>query len=175
MLVDDEWPPDFPKQKAFGFKGEAAELTGKPRYEDLVVYCKYKGHDISESAVGRFGVRMRLLARMKNAGVIVREVMADLNSEKASATQKAVAEMITAQTIQFVSDKDDLSSKEIMNVARAMKDCTQVSINADKYIREQLAKKVTAAAASTKKKLTKAGVNRKLIQEIIDEHLGVVK
>ena len=42
-------------------------------------------------------------------------------------------------------------------------------------MREQLARKVEAAAKSTKKKLTKAGVNRKLIQEIIDEHLGVVK
>ena len=133
MLVDDEWPADFPKTKASGFKAGVAELTGKPTYEDLVVYCHHKGHKVSESAIGRFGVRMRILARMKNAGVIVREVMADLDSEKASATQKAVAEMITAQTIQFVSESEDMTSKEIMNVARAMKDCTQVSINAYKY------------------------------------------
>ncbi len=35
--------------------------------------------------------------------------------------------------------------------------------------------KIIKAAASTKKKLGAAGVDRKLIQEIIDEHLGVVK
>lgn len=163
MIVDNEWPADFPLPH-----------EGSPRYEDLVVYCQHEGHKISESAIGRFGMRMRTLARMKNAGVIVRDVMKDLTAEKASATQKAVAEIITAQIIEFASEKK-LSAKEIQNTARAVKDCTQVSINADKYIREQIATKVAAAAGSTKKKLSKAGVDRKLIQEIIDEQLGVVK
>ena len=48
-------------------------------------------------------------------------------------------------------------------------------MKADTYIRERVKKKAEAAAKSTEKKLKKAGVNRKLIQEIIDEHLGVVK
>jgi hypothetical protein len=174
MLVDNEWPDDFPRDKAFGFKGKAAELTGRPRYEDLVTYCEHKGFKVSQSAIGRFGMRMRNLARMKSAGVIVRDVMKDLTAEKASATQKAVAEIITAQVIEFASE-NNLTAKEIQNIARAVKDCTHVSISADKYIREQLGKKVEAAAKSTKKKLTKAGVNSALIQEIIDEHLGVVK
>jgi hypothetical protein len=119
-------------------------------------------------------MRMRTLARMKNAGVIVRDVMKDLTAEKASATQKAVAEIITAQVIEFASESN-LTAKEIQNIARAVKDCTSVSINADKYIREQIGKRLEASAKSTKDKLKKAGVNRKLIQEIIDEHLGVVK
>jgi len=164
MIVDDAWPDDY-----------TGARLGKPKYIECVEYCRQNGHLVSESAVGRFGVRMRLLARMKQAGVIVRDVMADLTAEKASETQKAVAEMITAQTIDFISTQDNLSAKEIMNISRAIKDCTLVSINADKYIREQVGRKVEAAAKSTKKKLTKAGVNRKLIQEIIDEHLGVVK
>ena len=165
MLVDDVWPDDFP---------QAAEFTGKPRYEDLVIYCKVKGYIVSESTSGRFGMRMRTLEIMKNAGVIVREVMKDLTAEKASATQKAVSEIITAQVIEFAS-QSDLTAKEIQNIARAVKDCTHVSISADKYVREQLGKKVEAAVKSTKKKLTRAGVDRKLIQEIMDEHLGVVK
>ena len=164
MLVDDLWPDDF-----------VGERQGKPRYEDLAVYCKQRGFAVSESAVGRFGMRMRMLARIKNAGVIVRDVMKDLTAEKASETQKAVAEMITAQTIEFISSQQDMSAKQIKEVSQAMRDCTQVSINADKYIREQVANKVKKASESTKKKLTKAGVDRKLIQEIIDEHLGVVK
>ena len=175
MLVDNEWPKDFPARKGFGFKAEGGKLTGLPRYEDCVTYCEHKGHSVSLSAIGRFGKRMSLLSRMKQAGVIVRDVMKDLTAEKASETQKAVAEMITAQTIEFISSQEGLSAKEIMNISRAIKDCTLVSINADKYIREQLAGKVEAAAASTRKKLTKAGVDRKLIQEIIDEYLGVVK
>ncbi len=163
MIIDDEWPDDF--------KGDR---SGKPKYEDLVEYCRQKGFRVSSSAIGRFGMRMRMLARMKNAGVVVRDVMKDLTAEKASETQKAVAEMITATTIDFVSQNDNFSAKEIKEIARAIRDCTAVSISADKYIREQLTVKISKAAESTKKKLTKAGVNRKLIQEIIDEHLGVV-
>jgi len=164
MLIDNIWPDDFPLPH-----------EGKPCYEDLVIYCEHNGYKVSESAVGRFGMQMRTLARMKQAGLITRKIMADLNDEKASATQKAVAEMITAVAIEFVSDHDKLDAREIRDVARAIKDCTAIAINADKYIREQLTKKVQIAAASTRKKLTRAGVDRKIIQEIIDEHLGVVK
>jgi hypothetical protein len=164
MLVDNQWPDDF--------KGEC---KGKPRYEDLAVYCKQKGFEVSESAIGRFGIRMRMLARMKDAGVIVRDVMKDLTEEKASATQKAAAEMITAHIVQLAAEEEHLTPKQLKEVSQAVRDCMNVSIIADKYIREQLAKKIRTATESTKAKLTKAGVNRKLIQEIIDEHLGVVK
>jgi len=164
MLVDNIWPADFP-----------AAHKGNPRYSDLARYCSHKGFEASKSAIGRFGIRMRLLARMRQAGVIVRDVMKDLTAEKASETQKAVSEMITAQTIEFIATRQKLTSKQIKEIAAAMRDCTQVSINADKYIREQLAAKIRTATESTKTKLNKAGVDRKLIQEIIDEHLGVVK
>jgi hypothetical protein len=112
---------------------------------------------------------------MKQAGAITRDIMADINAEKASATQKAVAEMITATTIDFITEHENYSAKELRDIATAMKDCTAIAINADKYIREQLKDKIEKATASTKDKLSKAGVDRKLIQEIIDEHLGVVK
>ena len=88
--------------------------------------------------------------------------------------QKAAAEIITAQIIELASS-EDMSAKDIKNIATAVRDCTAVSMKADTYIREQVQKKVSAAAKSTEAKLKKAGVDRKLIQEIIDEHLGVVK
>ena len=158
MIVDNVWPDDFPRQK-----GTDPVLTGKPRYEDLVTYSRQKGFVVSESAVGRFGMRMRMLARMKQAGVIVRDVMKNLNAEKASETQKAVAEMITAQTIEFISSQDDLSAKQIKEISQAMRDCTQVSINADKYIREQLNKKIEAAD----KKISAIAVKKKIDPETL--------
>lgn len=164
MLIDNEWPDDFPRRK-----------VGKPRYKDLLVYAMHRGFYVSASTMGRFGIRMRMLARMKQAGVIVRDVMKNLTAEKASETQKAVAEMITASTIDFIASTDKMTSKQIKEIAQAISACTQISINADKYIREQISKKVSVAAESTRKKLDAAGVDRKLIQEIIDEHLGVVK
>lgn len=164
MLVDSEYPDDF--------KGNR---KGKPEYKDLVSYCAQHGHKVSLSAIGRFGMRMRTLSRMKQAGVISRQVMEGLTDEKASTTQKAVAEMITAITIEFVSSNDDFTTKQIAEVAKAMKDCTAIAIKSDEYTRTRVTKKVEAAAKSTEQKLTKAGVDRKLIQTIIDEHLGVVK
>ena len=73
MLVDNEWPVDHKHIK-----------NGNPRYEDVVDYCRQHGHSISASAVGRFGMRMRTISRMKQAGVITRQIMSDLNDEKAS-------------------------------------------------------------------------------------------
>lgn len=168
MIVDNEWPDDFPI-------GTDADLNGKPRYEDLVAYCKASLFNVSLSSVGRWALRIRTLARMKQAGLITREIMSDLNAEKASATQKAVAEMITAVAIEFITSTESMDANELKNVARAMKDCTAIAINADKYVRDQIEKKSQAAAVNTQAKLQKAGVDRKLIQEIIDEHLGITK
>lgn len=163
MLVDNEWPEDI---KAY--------YKGIPRYEDLVAYCKWKGYTVSESAVGRFGMRMRTLARMKSAGAIVRDVMKDLTAEKASATQKAVAEIITAQIIEFAS-KQNLTAKEIQNIARAVKDCTQVSISADKYIHEQLNKKVKAADKAISKIAAKKEIDPEALKAIREQVYGIFK
>ena len=165
MLVDNEYPIEF----------HGDPTAGKPKYEDLVEYCKQRGHTVSMSAVGRFAIRYRTLQRMKEAGVITREVMKDLTDEKASATQKAVAEMLTAVSIEFIGSHEEFDADEIRDVSKAIKDCAAVAIASDKYQREQFTQKVQKAADSTRAKLTKAGVDRKLIQEIIDEHLGVVK
>jgi hypothetical protein len=70
---------------------------------------------------------------------------------------------------------DTYTAKQIKEISQAIRDCTTVSIKADQYIREHMTKKIEAAAKSTRKKLGKAGVDRKLIQEIIDEHLGVTR
>jgi len=166
MLIDSIWPADFTGDRLTG---------GKPLYEDIVSYCRQKGHSVSMSAIGRWAIRMRSLSRMKQAGVITREVMADLTDEKASQNQKAVAEMLTAICIEFVGSQENFEAKEIRDMAKAIKDCTAVAIASDKHVRDQIAKKVKKTAATTQKKLTAAGVDRKLIQEIMDEHLGVTK
>ena len=174
MLVDNQWPDDFPARQAFGFKGKSSEQIGKPRYEDLVSYCRQKGYRVSLSAIGRFGMRMRTLARMKNAGVIVRDVMKDLTAEKASATQKAVSEIITAQVIEFASE-NNLTAKEIQNIARAVKDCTHVSISADKYIRDQVKAKAARADKAISKLVKKKNLGPEVLKQIREEIYGIVK
>jgi hypothetical protein len=164
MLVDNEYPIEFHGDKA-----------GKPKYEDLVAYCAQRGHTVSKSAVGRFAQSLKIIERMKTSGLIARQTMAGLTEENAPQTQKAAAEMATALTIEFMASNDNFTSKQIKEIGDAIRSCAQVGISADKYIREQLKTKVKTATDSTKAKLTKAGVDRKLIQEIIDEHLGVVK
>ena len=166
MLVDNIWPSDFK---------DRPDYIGKPRYLDIIIYCRQKGFEISNSAISRWSIRMQVISRMKEAGFIARDVMKDLTEEKASATQKAAAEMITAHIVQLAAEKESLTTRQLKEVSQAVRDCMNVSITADKYIREQLTKKIRTVTESTKAKLIKAGVNRKLIQEIIDEHLGVVK
>ena len=164
MLIDNQWPDDYPHKK-----------IGKPKYIDLEKYCMHKGYPVSKSAIGRFGVRMRTLAKMKEAGLIVRSVMEGLDAENASQTQKAVAELLTARMIELAAADKKMTAKQLREMSQAVRDCAGVSIKADQYRQQQLQKNAQAAAKNTKEKLTKAGVDRKLIQEIIDEHLGVVK
>jgi len=164
MIVDNEYPFDF-----------SGDTDGKPKYEDLVDYCRQAGHKVSPSAVGRFGRRMRTMARMKEAGILARETMAGLSDENASQTQKAVAEMLTAIVIETAANDESLTPKQLRELACTVKDCTAIAIKSEQYVKSQIEKKAAAAARSTKSKLTKAGVDRKLIQEIIDEHLGIVK
>ena len=164
MLVDNIWPPDYPHKK-----------SGKPKYRDLENYCLYKNYTVSKSAIGRFGVRMRTLAKMKEAGLIVRSVMEGLDAENASQTQKAVAELLTARMIELAAADKKMTAKQLKEMSQAVRDCASVSIKADQYRQQQLTQKAQQFTKNTKEKLTKAGVDRKLIQEIIDEHLGVVK
>jgi len=174
MIVDDEWPADFPRAKALGFGGEDKDIEGKPRYEDLVTYCKHKGHPVSKSAVGRWALGIKVLAQMRTKAEVVRGVFKDVTAEDAPKTQKAAAEIITARLIEL-GVEENLSPKEIMNLARAVKDCTLVSISADKYVRHQIAKKVEKTASSIKDKLNAAGVNKKVQKVIDDLLLGIAK
>ena len=164
MLVDNTWPQDYPHKK-----------SGKPKYSDLEKYCMHKGYPVSKSAIGRFGVRMRTLAKMKEAGLIVRSVMEGLDSENASQTQKAVAELLTARAIELAASEKNLTAKQLKEVSQAMRDCAGISIKADQYRQQQLKQKAEKAASNTKEKLTKAGVDRAKVQEIIDDILGITK
>jgi hypothetical protein len=163
MLVDNEWPDDC-----------GHEIKGTPRYEDVVSYCKFKGFTVSESAVGRFGMRMRTLSRMKQAGVITREIMADLTNEKASQTQKACAEMITAVAIEFISEHQGFDAKEIRDVATAMKDCTAIAISADKYVRDQIDKKIKAADKSISDIAVKKKIPDEVLKMIKEQVYGIM-
>ena len=165
MIVDNEWPDDF--------AGEHAD--GSPRYEDLVAYCDQQGFGVSKSAIGRWAMPLKMMTRYKLAGLLSRQAMSGITNEKASQTQKAVAEMVTAVAIEFIASHDDFDAKQIRDVAKAMKDCTAIAINSDKYVREQIAEKVKSTASSIKDKLSEAGVTKK-VQKVVDELLlGIAK
>lgn len=174
MIVDNEWPDDFPKEKMVGFGDKEKDLQGNPRYIDCVVYCKFKGHTVSESAVGRFGMRMRVLSRMKQSGLIVRDIMKDLTDENALKTQKAVAEVITAQLIETASE-DNLTSKELMNLARAVKDCTAVAFKGEVYRQEQIEKKLKTADKEITKVASKKNIDPETLRIIREQIYGIIK
>ncbi len=164
MIVDDEWP--------YGLKGDR---DGKPEYIDMVVYCRQEGFTVSKSAIGRFAMRMRAISRMKNAGLIARETMAGLTAEDAPKTQKAAAEMATALILEFMVSHNDYSSKQIKEVCQAIRDCTQVTIKADQYIREQLTAKVEKADKAITKIAAKKKIDPEALKAIREQVYGIVK
>jgi len=163
MLVDNEYPIEFRGDK-----------TGNPKYEDMVAYCVQRGHKVSKSAIGRFSMKMRTITRMKQAGIITREVMKDLTNEKASANQKAVAEMITAVGIEFISSREDFEADEIRDISKAIKDCAAVAIASDKYTREQLSVKVKNADKAITELAGKKQISPEVLKQIREQVYGIV-
>jgi hypothetical protein len=168
MAVDNIWPEDFEGNKA-----------GHPRYKDMASYVHQKGHPISVYAIGRFCRRLHGIARMKNAALLVRDAMVLPDKVQVSETQKAAAEMLTAVIIETISSQDEFDAKDINNLARAARDCTQVTIAADKYIRERIQKNIAAASEqigiiAKKKNIDPATLKaiREQVYGIIDDRLG---
>ncbi|MDD5720611.1 MAG: DUF3486 family protein [Candidatus Krumholzibacteria bacterium] len=134
MVVDALWPDDW-----------LGARDGKPRYEDLVEYAACQGHSLSHSAVGRWAKGLLAIERMRANRQVVTAIMADLTDENAAAAQKAAAEMATALSLDFMLSHDDLTAKQLQDVARAIRDCGAIAIQADRHRRGQVEAKAKAA------------------------------
>jgi len=152
MVVDGAWPADYPGRS-----------EGRPTYEDIVAFADAKGHCLSRSAVGRWAKGLRVIERMRTAGLIARETMAGLTAEDAPKTQKAAAEMATALLLDYMTEHENYSSKELKEVAQAVRDCALVSIKADTYARDAVAARLKKAD----EEITKIGDHRKIDPETL--------
>ncbi|HOT73746.1 MAG TPA: DUF3486 family protein [Anaerohalosphaeraceae bacterium] len=162
MLTDGQWPADW-----------TGPRDGKPTYDDLAEYCRRCGHRISRSAVGRWAKGLLAYERMRSAAQIARQVMSGLSEENASETQKAAAEIMTAQIIDLLS-AEELSPKEISLVSSAIRDCTQVALKADQYLRSRLAEKAASAEKTIAKELRKK-VDPETLKIIREQIYGIVQ
>ncbi|MBW8017075.1 MAG: DUF3486 family protein [Planctomycetes bacterium] len=163
MIIDNEYPFDF-----------SGEQEGKPKYEDLVDYCRQAGHKVSRSAVGRYGRSIRVLARMKEAGVLAREVMSGLSDENASQTQKAVAEMLTAIVIETAANDDSLTPKQLRELACTVKDCTAIAIKSEQYVKSQIEKKAKAAVKKITEIAGKKQIDPETLKAIREQIYGIL-
>lgn len=165
MIVDKAWPEDFPSPP---------DYSGKPRYEDVVTYCQLHSQSVSRSAVGRWAKQLLGLELLRTRAVIVRGVMKDVTEEKTSETQKAAAEMITARILEVVCT-DKLTTRQAKELAAAVRDCTQVSIKADQYAREQHTRKAKEAVKAINKIATKKKMDPDTLKQIREEVYGIFK
>lgn len=165
MIVDAVWPDDFPSPP---------DYSGKPRYEDVVTYCQLQGRNVSSSAVGRWAKQLLGLELLRTRAVIVRGVMKNITEEKAPETQKAAAEMITARVLEFVCT-DEMTARQAKDAAAAVRDCTQISIKADQYIREQIKEKAARADKAISKLVKKKKLGPEVLKQIREEIYGIIK
>lgn len=163
MIVDHEWPADW-----------VGKQDGHPHYEDCALYCVAQGLAVSKSAIGRWAKGLRVIEIMKTAGLIVRETMGNMTGEDAPKTQKGAAQMMTALTLDFMVTHEDLSAKEMKDVAQTIRDCAQVAINSDKYIRNQLSEKADAAVEKVVELGKKQNLDPKTLKMIREEIYGIV-
>lgn len=163
MVVDAEWPAD----------AGPVRRDGRPRYEDIVAYCTMQGYSVSSSAVGRWAKSLLTFELLRTRAELVRSIMSDVTAERASETQKAAAEMITARVLELVSS-DTLTSRQAKEVASAVRDCTRVSLQADTYIREQLAAKAEKADKAIAKLAGRKKIDPETLKLIKEQIYGIV-
>ena len=164
MIVDHEWPADFP-----------GEHEGNPRYEDCALYCITQGLSVSKSAIGRWGKGLRVIEIMKTANLIAGKMMANMMGEDAPKAQKGAAQMMTALALDFMVTHEDLGAKEMKDVAQTIRDCTQVAINADKYIRNQIAERIKTADTKITTIAKKKNIDPEVLKRIREEVYGIIK
>lgn len=164
MVVDGLWPEDYPAPP---------DYKGRPRYEDIVTYCGICGFNVSPSSVGRWAKQLLTLELLRTRAELVRGVMKDVTAERASETQKAAAEMITARVLDLVCT-DELSAKQAKDVASAVRDCANVSIKADSYIRDQLKVKAEKADKAIVTLGKKKKIDPEVLKQIREEVYGII-
>jgi hypothetical protein len=172
MVVDGVWPEDFPRQQAVGFGGGEKDLTGRPTYDDVVKYCTFQGYAVSRSALGRWAKGLLAFERMRTAGAIARDVMKDVANANVGETQKAAAEIITAQIIDIASS-EDLTAKEAKSIANAIRDCTAVAMKANDYVLQQIKERAAAAVKTVEKTLKKKQIDPETLKLIREQIYGI--
>jgi len=162
MVVDGDWPSGYP-----------ARTEGKPTYDDIVDYCGHCGVSVSRSSVARWAKGLLAFERMRSAAGIARRVMGDLTAEAATETQKAAAEIMTAQIIELISD-EQLRPKDISMISGAIRDCTQVALKADQYIRQQVQAKAKLAEQQIEQIAVKKKLDAETLRQIKEQIYGIV-
>jgi len=165
MVTDGLWPAEI---------AHSDQAQGKPTYDDIVACAAAAGHSISRSAVGRWAKGLLTFERMRTAAGIARTVMAEVTDANATETQKAAAEMMTARIIELVAD-DEMKPKDIAMVSSAIRDCMNVSLQADKYIRTRIADRAKAADAAVTDLVKKKQIDPDTLKMIREQIYGIVE
>lgn len=163
MLTDGYWPEEC-----------GDEHEGHPTYDDIVQYIVMQGYSVSRSAFGRWAKNLVAMELLRSRAEIIRNVMAEGERPADFAdSQRATADILNARILDAALT-GDLTPKQTRELAAAAKDCLRIRIDHDDY-RRKMEDKVKAAADRTGQKLKAAGVDRKKVQEIVDEVLGISK
>lgn len=169
MIVDGDWPSDFP-----GIQDDTV-CQGKPKYEDLVEYCKYNGFAVSRSAVGRWAKRLSALHLLTEKRELVLSAMAGVTDENASESQRLSVELLTAHAIDLLVGNEDLSPKQMRDLATVFRDCANVSVNSDKYVRSQIEAKAKKATKKIDALGKKKQIDPETLKAIREQVYGIVK
>lgn len=169
MYIDNKWPADYQGPK-----------NGKPRYEDMVEYCRQRGFTVHMSSIGRHCRRLKVYNKMKEASLTVRQAMKGYDGAQASVTQKAGAELLTALIIEHLTAKETFTVKEWKQLSDAISDCNQVVLAHEKYIKELARKQIKTDLQKVKGLHSRKQIDpetlktiREQVYGIADDHLGL--
>ncbi len=156
---------------------DAALIEGAyGRYEALSAALKERGHDISKSALQRYGSKFdKTLATLKVASEQARAVVnaaPDDEGAVSEALMRLVQEKLFQVMLNFEVDPD--KPLNIASAAKAVAELSRATVTTKKWQEEVRAKAATVADAAAKLALS-GGLSEKAADEIRTKILGIVK
>lgn len=155
---------------------------GRHGVREIAAHLKGLGADVSKSSVGRYAQEFEeVAARMREGREIAAAFSRELGAIPEGDMGRVLVEMVHHLAFKVLmaesqGDAPTIDSKELMQLARAIKDAgavTKTSVELELKLRKEVAVKAEAAAEEATKEIRKAGLSSEVEERIRRNILGI--
>ncbi len=142
-------------------------------YDDIVEFLKERGHEVSRSALGRYG--KKFLSQLEHLRILEDQARAIVVEGKTPlAMEEALSKLLTAEIMTRTLDGGLKTVKNLSFITDAFAKLQRSSV-ARELMKKELTEKAAEAAKTINKLGKKKGIDPETLREIEQTVLGIVR